>query len=212
MGTIDQNLNWTGPLDGIIYYMRNGKQMFREEPEQKNSDNWGTIDFTDIPAACVEAAVLASSMLEALADEIKDLRSDNLQGRLTALFENIQRRHGGSGKSLGKGLFSIGSTDLFAGFEFHDPLENTPLLYAATIRRSEITFYPLPQLSDGHRLILLQINLATGAYSKFTRTLPDPEAAHPLVMKTGLLKGGYYFPFAFISGPDFLNGAMLRTP
>ncbi|MBW8360024.1 MAG: hypothetical protein K0M63_09535 [Weeksellaceae bacterium] len=212
MGKIEPNLNWTGPLDGIMYYMEGGKQLFKSPRNTPNAKNRDIADYIGMPQRSVDPHVLASSVIEALRDEIKDLATDHLHERLSGLFEKIKNRYGGRDQLLTTGLLSPRASDEFENFQFCEPLDGVPELHAVTMRKMGITFYPLPPVLDGHRLILLQIDLSTGVYYKFTRILPHPEAPHPFIIKWQLLKKGVYYPFAFIAGPGFINGVMLRTP
>ena len=212
MGKIKPNLNWTGPLDGIMYCVQNGIQLFKSPPNAPNEKDLEIGAFIGMPYRCVDPHVLASSIIEALRDELKDLETDNVHERLSGLFEKIKNRYGGTDKLLTKGLLSPRASDEFENFQFHEPLDDVPELHAVTMRKMGITFYPLPPVRDGHRLIVLQIDLSTGVYYKFTRVLPDPDAAHPFIIKWQLLQKGDYFPFAFIAGTGFINGVLLRTP
>lgn len=211
MATITPNLNWSGTLDGILYYMQDGKQRCRKAPKYRNTKPVKITDLITLPDRCAEPHVIARSVYAALAPELNALKTVHEEQRLTALFEKVSAKYGGAGLSLALGLMTDSGSERFQNFKFGRSLKNTPVLHAATWSGADAAFFPIPSLSAGDSLIFLEMDLATGEYEKHSRTVADLGAPHPFVMQSSLLKTNGNFPFAFIAGPGFLRGVVVRT-
>lgn len=212
MAQIHNFTNFTGTIDGLMYYTANGKQFVRADTKKRTRKKSLENMLQETEAIRTMNAIHSMAhLLNAMKNEFETLSRpirDPLENEPTT--EEFQD----TGSENQPGISTADVTDTeneSTGPDFHTVNAKKPALVDAVRNKTEIKF-TVRGAKEGLYLIILQINFGTGAFKRKKIALAD---AHCITKNTYTVETEYetrkgYTDLLFLYGQYFLKTVPIR--
>ena len=212
MAIIKNFTNFTGTIDGLIYYTANGKQFVRADTKKRTRTKSLEKMLPETAALRTMNAIHSMGhLLNAMKNEFETLSipiRDPLENKTAT--EEFQ----GTGSENRSGISTADINDPeneSTRPDFHTVNAKRPALVDAVRNKTEIKF-AVRGAKEGLYLIILQINFETGDFRRKTIALED---AHCITKNTYTVETEYetrkgYTDLLFLYGKYFLKAVLIQ--
>lgn len=214
MAIIDKNGYLHGKVGDDVYYVLNGRQVKRKVCAPRKGPKTEGMKISEKHAAEFgKASSAGKNLRSALAKECERLEDRHLYQRVNALMTKLKNCDASpvGSRTAGAALRTDDGRKLLDHFTFHRHLKKFPRLLSAAIQEAHIEIMIEPYRKTGIMVTVLQINLISGDFRRYETEMPSQGGGKPFVMRKEFRAKKGFTELAFISGPDFLQGVVIRT-
>lgn len=212
MATVKSIFNIRGGLGDYVFYTLNGKQVARRKPAKKRdrkSETYAKVQVLNSEFAHV--ASCSKLIREALQPECAQLNNPALHSALMKTLLTIKNNDAAEKgfRTVVGGLSAEASCKIFREFRFQKHRKARPMLVSAKRKGSDIQLDFSRTVSEKTSLIELQLNFETGKFRRAEHAVEQPAGKNSMVLKRSLRSKKGFREFWFLSGEDFMNGAVI---